>query len=122
MANPNPTASEGTRDRRIDEELVIGLLTSGWTQAEVLAGYPRLRPKEVQACFEQVGDDRVDPAVLHDDIIEELHADRAAIYERFHGDQAAIFGYYQEIETPIPSSTRRPVQRRPLGWEETRTS
>jgi hypothetical protein len=114
MVDPNPTAGEDTRERCTEnDDLVIGLLTSGWTQEEVLAGYPTLRAEEVQACWEQVGDDRVDPTMLHDDIIEELHAHRSAIYDRFHGDATAIFRYYQEIETPIPNSTRRPIARRP---------
>jgi hypothetical protein len=36
--------------------------------------------------------------LTHDDIVEEIHAHRAELFERFHGDEAAIFQYYKEQE------------------------
>ena len=36
--------------------------------------------------------------MTHDDLVEEIHAYRAELYERFGGDAEAIFHYYQERE------------------------
>ena len=50
--------------------------------------------------------------MMHDDIIEEIHADRVAISERFGGDMAAIIQYLQSFQTPIPVSEAQPQVRR----------
>lgn len=50
--------------------------------------------------------------MMYDDIIEEIHAQRAAVSDRFGGDMAAIVGYYQSFDVPIPVSQDKPQMRR----------
>ena len=50
--------------------------------------------------------------MMHDDIIEEIHADRAALSDRFGGDMAAIIGYFQSVHPPIAVSKDKPQPRR----------
>jgi len=50
--------------------------------------------------------------MMHDDIIEEIHADRAAFSQRFGGDMAAIVQYCQSLHPPIPVSKAKPQVRR----------
>jgi hypothetical protein len=50
--------------------------------------------------------------MMHDDIIEEIHADRAALSQRFGGDMAAIIHYCQSLHPPIPVSKVKPQSRR----------
>ena len=49
---------------------------------------------------------------MHDEIVEEIHAQRAAISERFDGDMAAIIRYCQSFHPPIPISKAKPQMRR----------
>jgi len=49
---------------------------------------------------------------MHDEIVEEIHAQRAAISERFGGDMAAIIRYCQSFHPPIPVSKAKPKVRR----------
>jgi hypothetical protein len=49
---------------------------------------------------------------MHDDIVEEIHADRAALSQRFGGDMAAIIRYCQSLRPPIPVSKVKPQRRR----------
>lgn len=50
--------------------------------------------------------------MMHDEIIEEIHADRAALSQRFGGDMSAIVHYCQSLHPPIPVSTVKPQVRR----------
>ena len=56
-------------------------------------------------------------ALTHDDILEEIHAYRAELYERFGGDAEAIFRYYQERERQNEGrrSTAKVLPRRILA-------
>lgn len=55
-------------------------------------------------------------AMTHDDIIEEIHADRAALSQRFGGDMGAIVQYCQSLYPPIPVSKSKPqAQRVPVS-------
>ena len=36
---------------RLSVEFILGLLSEGWTQAEILEEYPRLTPEALQAVF-----------------------------------------------------------------------
>ena len=49
--------------------------------------------------------------LLHDEIVKEIHAQRAAISERFDGDMAAIIRYCQSFHPPIPVSKAKPQLR-----------
>lgn len=49
---------------------------------------------------------------MHDDIIEEIHADRAALSQRFGGEMATIIRYCQSFHPPIPVSKVKPQERR----------
>ena len=49
---------------------------------------------------------------MHDEIVEEIHAYRAAISDRFHGNLEEIFRYYQSLEIPVPFSTLPAQPRR----------
>lgn len=51
-------------------------------------------------------------AMMYDDIIEEIHAQRAAVSDRFGGDMASIVRYYQSFDVPIPVSKDKPQVRR----------
>ena len=50
--------------------------------------------------------------LMHDDIVEEIHAHRAALSDRFHGNLEEIFRYYQSLEIPVPFSSSPPQPRR----------
>jgi uncharacterized protein (DUF433 family) len=39
------------RGTRLSVEFILGLLSEGWTQAEILEEYPRLTPEALQAVF-----------------------------------------------------------------------
>lgn len=39
------------RGTRLSVDFILGLLSEGWTQAEMLAEYPRLSPEALQAVF-----------------------------------------------------------------------
>ena len=93
-----------------NEKFVTGLLTSGWTQTEILASYPKLlTPEEVQACSARIGEDWLDPAMLRDDIIDELHAHRAALYESFNSMRASR-GIWPRSSVTTRGSGFRPHQ------------
>lgn len=49
---------------------------------------------------------------MHDDIIEEIHAHRAALSERFHGNLDELLRYYQSLDIPVRVSSDKPQQRR----------
>jgi len=39
------------RGTRIGVELVLDLMSQGWTEADLLAAYPHLSPPDIQACL-----------------------------------------------------------------------
>ena len=41
-------------------------------------------------------------ALMHDDVVEEIHEHRAELYRRFGGDAEAIFRHYQERQRLNP--------------------
>jgi uncharacterized protein (DUF433 family) len=50
----DPTVLSGkpiVRGTRISVELVVGLLAAGWTQEQILDGYPNLTADDVRACL-----------------------------------------------------------------------
>jgi len=49
---------------------------------------------------------------MYDDIIEDIHAHRAAVSDRFGGDLAAMLEYYESLDVPIPVSNAKPQVRR----------
>ena len=51
-------------------------------------------------------------ATMYDEIIEDIHAHRAAVSDRFGGDLAAMLEYYESLDVPIPVSKARPQVRR----------
>ena len=50
---------------------------------------------------------------MHDEIIDEIHAYRAALSDRFNGDIAELIKYYQSLDVPIPLAGVKPQPRRP---------
>jgi hypothetical protein len=48
---------------------------------------------------------------MYDDIIEEIHAQRAAVSNRFGGILAAIVGDYQSFDVSIAVSQHKPRVR-----------
>ena len=44
------------RGTRISVEFVLELLAEGWTEAEILAEYPTLKPGDVAACLRYAAD------------------------------------------------------------------
>lgn len=48
---------------------------------------------------------------MYDDIIEEIHAQRAAVSNRFGGIMAAIVGDYQSFDVSIAVSQHKPRVR-----------
>lgn len=39
------------RGTRISVELVVGLLATGWSHAQILASYPHLTEEDIRACL-----------------------------------------------------------------------
>jgi len=39
------------RGTRMAVEFVLDLLANGWSEAEIMKNYPRLTPKDIQACI-----------------------------------------------------------------------
>lgn len=50
--------------------------------------------------------------MMRDDIVEEIHAHRAAVSDRFGGDLARMLEYYESLDAPIPVSKAKPQVRR----------
>jgi hypothetical protein len=50
--------------------------------------------------------------MMYDEIIEDIHAHRAAVSDRFGGDLAAMLAYYESLDVPIPVSKAKPQVRR----------
>jgi uncharacterized protein (DUF433 family) len=53
---------------RISVELVLGLLSDGWSEAEILQGYPQIKRDDILACI----------AFARDLVIEDFELTRAA--------------------------------------------
>lgn len=52
VANPDILGGKPCiKGTRISVELVLGLMASGWTVAEILENYPHLTPEDIKACF-----------------------------------------------------------------------
>jgi uncharacterized protein (DUF433 family) len=43
------------RGTRIAVEFIIDLLAEGWTQQQILANYPHLKPEDITACLQYAG-------------------------------------------------------------------
>lgn len=43
------------RGTRIAVEFVIDLLAEGWSQQQILANYPHLKPEDISACLHYAG-------------------------------------------------------------------
>ncbi len=54
---------------------------------------------------------------MQDEIVEEIHAHRAAISDRFQGNLAETIRYYQSLTVPIPRSSILPQSRRMIDAE-----
>ena len=54
---------------------------------------------------------------MQDEIVEEIHAHRAAISDRFHGNLEEIIRYYQSFTVAIPRSSILPQSRRMIDAE-----
>ena len=56
------------RGRRLAVEHVLGMLAAGDTPETILAGYPWLEPKDIQACLvyarRLVGHERIEPLLI----------------------------------------------------------
>ena len=44
------------RGTRISVELVVDLLASGWSHAQILASYPHLSEEDIRACLAYAGE------------------------------------------------------------------
>jgi uncharacterized protein (DUF433 family) len=52
VADPEVLAGKPViRGTRMAVEFVLDLLANGWSEGEVLKNYPRLTPKDIQACI-----------------------------------------------------------------------
>ena len=52
VADPEVLAGKPViRGTRMAVEFVLDLLANGWSEGEVLKNYPRLTPKDIQACM-----------------------------------------------------------------------
>lgn len=52
VANPEILGGKPTiKGTRISVELVLGLMASGWTPAELLENYPHLAQDDIKACL-----------------------------------------------------------------------
>ena len=44
------------RGTRLAVEFIIDLLAQGWSEADILANYPRLSTDDIRACLQYAGD------------------------------------------------------------------
>ncbi len=45
------TGKPVVRGTRLSVEFIIGLMAEGWTETDILAEYPGLRPEDIKACL-----------------------------------------------------------------------
>ena len=62
---------------RIGVEFVMQLFASGWTEAQVLEGYPHLKPEDLQAVFAFVHDCIKDDIFIMNSVIAEAAESQA---------------------------------------------